>query len=441
MDLNHTASLLKTSDDVLEHIVFAAVQNANGCCRHQSVVTLSHVCTRLRQVILSRATFWNSLMISATTSSSAVEAILHRSQSVPLHICILGLDYFKRPRNPGIVLETLFATVAERIADADDLRIHNFEPPESDIFSRACELVNPAGHNFRVRRLVLAFSSFADHFFSLVVGKYLAALELMQLSDPLVPTLSMILHLAPNLEIIRIFGYQRGIEASGSHIKNPPAIGTRLQIVQFEAFGVRGTDIARAIEMVRQYSPQSILEGQLVELRDPFISDACITSMELDRFSDVQSIICDGGYKFTIQYPAWTLPTKRSVGRYALEKLEQQPVRFGLITRGFDAALHNLQVPISLARQVLRRSVIMARSLTMRHTSPSRALELFTILAHDAWPTLEHISLELFIDPPGRADAPVSQDPLKNISVVNTLVSSYTLYTSILAENTGSRLS
>ena len=35
----------------------------------------------------------------------------------------------------------------------------------------------------------------------------------------------------------------------------------------------------------------------------------------------------------------------------------------------------------------------------------------------------------------------LAQDPLKNISVVNTLVSSYTLYTSILAENTGSRLS
>ena len=36
--------------------------------------------------------------------------------------------------------------------------------------------------------------------------------------------------------------------------------------------------------------------------------------------------------------------------------------------------------------------------------------------------------------------AEVTQDPLKNISIANTLVSSYTLYTGILAENTRPRL-
>jgi len=40
-----------------------------------------------------------------------------------------------------------------------------------------------------------------------------------------------------------------------------------------------------------------------------------------------------------------------------------------------------------------------------------------------------------------RVTVVLTQDPLKNISVINTLVSSYPLYTSILAESTWSRLS
>ena len=132
MDPCHNSPFLKASDDVLEHIVFAAVQAADGRCDHKGIVTLSHVCTRLRQVVLSRATFWNSLNISATTTSSAVEAVLYRSQSMPLHIHIVGFGQFKRLRDSGTVLEALFETVAERIAGAESLNVHAFQPPESN---------------------------------------------------------------------------------------------------------------------------------------------------------------------------------------------------------------------------------------------------------------------------------------------------------------------
>jgi len=64
MDSQILIPLFNLSDDILKHIVQVAAKGEEGCCDHKSVVNLSHVCTRLCKIILSRSFFWKDLNIS-----------------------------------------------------------------------------------------------------------------------------------------------------------------------------------------------------------------------------------------------------------------------------------------------------------------------------------------------------------------------------------------
>jgi len=391
----HIVPLLKATDDVLEHIIQIAAQDNTGRCGHRMIVTVSHVCSRLRQIVLFRAAFWNDLRIGGKTSPDAVEAILHRSQSVPLHIDVVGFGGFKRIRDSDVTLETLFEIVAKRIAKAESLRITSVQPFESVLLSQACEMVKPAHQDVRIRVLTVWYSPFKNVMLNLAVGTYLATLDLVNLEEPTLPALSKILHLAPNLEILSVFRMMDSVDPPEPLIAEIPSTGARLQIIKLDSAGGSETEFARIVEMIHHYSPQAILDSRIVELRD--IYDASwIAEMSLQRFKDVESIICNRGSEFTIQYPAQALLTRRPVGTHALAK-QKQLGQLDLVTRGFDANLNDLFEPLSLAREVLRRSITMARSLSLCGISPLIALQLFTILAHDSWPKLEHISLELHI--------------------------------------------
>ena len=239
----------------------------------------------------------------------------------------------------------------------------------------------------------------------LAFGSHLTSLSLLDLRVPLVPALARILHLAPNLEVIRIIGHLEDAEPPEDMIPSPPATGSRLQVLQLDSAICRGDDFACAVELVRRYSPQAILDGRIVKLKGYLMGDACIAMMELERFNDVESIISNpSSSEFMIQYPAWTLPTQRPVGSRALAELEQHPGGIDLVTRGFRARYDEFRRPNSLVVNILRRSITMTRSLKVHAETPSKTIELFAILAHDVWPTLEHISLELRLDLSDMAD-------------------------------------
>jgi len=393
--LPHIVPLLKATDDVLEHIIQIATQDITGRCGHRKIVTLSHVCSRLRRIILFRAAFWSELRIGGNTSPDSVEAVLHRSQSVPLCINVVGIGGFKRIRDSGVTLEALFEIVAKSITKAEALRISGLQPAESVLLSQACGVVKLAHQDFGIRVLAVWYSSFDNVMLNLAVGTYLATLDLVNLKEPTLPALSKILHLAPNLEVLCVFGLVNSIDLPETLISRIPATGSRLQIIQLDSAGRSGTEFAHIVEMIQRYSPQAILDGRIVELRDT--NDAsCIAEMSLERFGDVESIACNRGSEFTIQYPVQALPTRRPVGAHALAN-QMHLGRLDWVTRGFDADLNDLFEPLSLAREVLRRLITMARSLSLCDISPLVALQLFIILAHDSWPKLEHISLELHI--------------------------------------------
>ena len=401
--LRRIPPFLRVSDDVLEGIVQAATQQDDGYYDHRSIVTLSHICARVRHIILRRASFWNHLHIEETILSGALQAVFRRSQSVPLHIHIFGTGGFKPICDPGRMLERLFKSVAGRVTEAESLCIANFHEIDNEMLSRACETVEPMHGNVHLHRLSIEFSPFNDSTLHLVVGVHLASLNLTCLQVPLAPTLSKIFHLAPNIEILRVFGPMTG-EPSHPHesvISEPAVHGLCLQILEMGSEGDDG-DFAHIIELVQRYSPQAVLDGRIVALRDAFDA-TCITKMELDRFTDAQSIICDRNVEFTIQYPAWVLPIRRPIGRYALTELQREG---DLVTRGFNTIFGELLDSESPSRKVLRYSIMSARLLKFCNAWPGSTLKLFLVLAQDAWPMLEHISLELYPNLPHRGLLP-----------------------------------
>ena len=392
---HHIPPFLRVSDDVLEGIVQAATQQADGYHDHRSIITLSHVCARVRQIILCRASFWNELCISAKTQPEAVEAVLRRSQSVPLHVSLLGTNTFKRIRDSGHKLETLFESVAERIVKAERLCISELQDIDCEVLSRVCETLDTLPGGADLRSLSIEFSPFKDPILNAVIGVHLASLELTFLQEPLAQTLSKILHLAPNIEVLRVFGLVGSARSHAPLTAEPPAHGACLQILQLDS-GAEDGNFDHTIELVQKYSPHVILDGRVVELRDAG-NASCIEKMELDRFTDVQSITCNNTSEFTIYYLAGALPTRRPVGRHALAALQRQPGGMELMTRGFDAWLNELTEPESPSREVLCRSSTMARSLNVCNTWPAYTLELFSVLACDAWLMLEHVSLEFCV--------------------------------------------
>jgi len=402
MDSHFLVPLFGLNDDILEHIIQVAAEGEEGYCNHKSVVKLSHVCTRLRQIILSRSFFWKELEISEETSSDAVEAILRRSQRVPLHISILGVE----ERLRGSIAPTLFEMIADRLPEAETVTISELQGADGTELALACEIVGSRRGDINLRALTVSRSPLNDAIINLIVGTHLASLSLTFLDEPLVPTLLKIFHLAPNLEVLDVFGTRSGTDLPDSPIPEPskPA-GNRLQVLRMDAGAAEDSEFTRAVELVQLYYPQTILDGHIVEIRGASDS-ACIDMMQLQRFTEVQSIICDYGREFKIQYSVNCLPTREPVGSHALSELVRQPGGTELVTRGFDVGHNDLHEFGHPARETLRRCIMTARSMTIEGALPLIAVDVLTALALDSWPMLRNISLRLYVSSSDLTEAP-----------------------------------
>lgn len=126
-----------------------------------------------------------------------MEAILHRSQRVPLHISILGVE----ERLRGIIAPIMFEMIADRLAEAQSIDISKLQGTDGTGLSLACELAGSRRRDINLRTLTVSRSPLDDAIINLVVvGTHLASLSLTFLDEPLVSTLSKIFQLAPNPE-------------------------------------------------------------------------------------------------------------------------------------------------------------------------------------------------------------------------------------------------
>jgi len=113
-----------------------------------------------------------------------------------------------------------------------------------------------------------------------------------------------------------------------------------------DAAADKGSDFARAVELVCTIRasippPRTMLDGHIVEIRDTSDS-TCIDKMQLQRFTETQSIICDRGSEFTIQYSAACLPAREPLAPHTPSKLVRKPGGNGLITHGLTGTNYRL---------------------------------------------------------------------------------------------------
>ncbi|KAH7090045.1 hypothetical protein BKA62DRAFT_726277 [Auriculariales sp. MPI-PUGE-AT-0066] len=87
---SETSFLLRLGSDLLELIVQLLLDDAqdeNSATSSLSTITrISHVCSTLRHVLISRLSFWNSIRCTEDTRMDAVVAQLDRAGDVPLQI-------------------------------------------------------------------------------------------------------------------------------------------------------------------------------------------------------------------------------------------------------------------------------------------------------------------------------------------------------------------
>ena len=367
----------RASDDILEYVFEAAIQDYSGRCDFNTTLRLSHVCSRFREIILARSSFWNSICVTAKRSAEAVSAILQRSRGVPVHLAIANLMGVDNPECDPSVIQSM-----ERLHTAVALLLYHLPGgPMAELLRNAVSATRPS--NLRMLEISYAPSN-ALH---LLGGHKLAVLSLQNIGCESFFGLETVFSLAINLEVLRLicvdFDESQNSTETLAHRDND-ADGQQLQVIDIDFLSDQ--DVERVLDILEAYYPGAVKSASMVEIRSRSCEQA-VEVLDIPSIPTLEHVVCASGLEYWLHYPT-NMSRIRPLGIFAVAELEQQYGGMHMQTRGFDAGLGSLKISRP-RRDAVGSALAKTRSIELRHMSTTATMELVAACAATSWPNLE----------------------------------------------------
>ena len=305
MSLSPPAHILRVDDDILECIIGDVV--ASDGVRPHAAVHLSHVCRRLRRIILARASFWTNLEIGDETHPELVHLVLERSHTLPLKITVSYIEFGceiveNDPRAIGSELLDVLHCATPRFAMSQTIKMAHLDSVALAGFQE--RLATALGPDQPAAQMLDLCAVPCDPLLELF-GPRLAHLELLNVRDFSLQWLHSVLQLASNLVVLILDSPKFKKAAEGGRwspepFKVPPL--RQLHVLDINIF--QQDDWSEVVELVQRHYPSILSTGQVVLLKS-YDSYEGFSLSKLDLQRRAPAAVCleiSNGYFYQVRY-------------------------------------------------------------------------------------------------------------------------------------------